>query len=172
VTLTDHRTAPAAKGEDWTDLAACHGHARLMEARTRDDEDLALGLCQWCPVQRECLEWVMGLPTRSDPEMVAGGTTYRRRVRMRQRGAGLAAHARHRAQLARERIAELAPTVRALRIARRAAGLTQDDVGRMIGVSGRAVSQWETGTAAPDPDRLAMWATALETDLDRPGEAS
>src|SRR5664280_86722 len=48
-----------------------------------------------------------------------------------------------------------------LRAARRAAGLTQDELGRRIGVTNVAVSKYERGLVTPDGERLVHLAEAL-----------
>lgn len=42
-----------------------------------------------------------------------------------------------------------------IRQARKQAGLSQAELGRMLGLSSQAVSQWETGKTIPESDRLA-----------------
>ena len=58
----------------------------------------------------------------------------------------------------------------AIRAARRAAGLTQEDLGRRIGVKARAVSQWEIGKAKPPPRRARELVAAIE--VRSPGHAA
>lgn len=53
-----------------------------------------------------------------------------------------------------------------LRKLREAAGLTQRELGNRIGVSGQAVSQWETGVKRPSVENLTKLADVLETSTD------
>ncbi|MGC8474969.1 MAG: helix-turn-helix domain-containing protein [Acetobacteraceae bacterium] len=55
------------------------------------------------------------------------------------------------------------PLATRIRDARRARGLTQDDVARAVGVSRSAVAQWETGRAGQLTRHLAALAAVLET---------
>jgi DNA-binding transcriptional regulator YiaG len=41
---------------------------------------------------------------------------------------------------------------------RKRLGLSADDYGRLVGVSGQTIYAWERGTSRPQPDRLAAWA--------------
>ncbi len=50
--------------------------------------------------------------------------------------------------------------------ARKARGLSQEELAIKVGVSRQAVSKWETGDASPDLSRLLALADALEMDLD------
>lgn len=50
--------------------------------------------------------------------------------------------------------------------ARKTRKITQEQLGRMVGVSSGAVSKWETGSAAPDIALLAPLARALDITLD------
>lgn len=50
--------------------------------------------------------------------------------------------------------------------ARKEKGLTQEQLGRMVGISSGAVSKWETGNAQPDISLLAPLARALDITLD------
>ena len=54
----------------------------------------------------------------------------------------------------------------ALARARKAKGLSQEELAGRIGISRQAVSKWETGEAAPDLTRLVTAAEALEISLD------
>lgn len=53
-----------------------------------------------------------------------------------------------------------------LRRLRLQAGLTQSALAELLGVSDRAVSRWETGTAAPDISLLPRLAMLLDTSVD------
>ncbi|MGW2702342.1 helix-turn-helix transcriptional regulator [Streptomyces sp. NPDC001340] len=53
-----------------------------------------------------------------------------------------------------------------VRAVRRAAEIPQADVAATVGVSDSAVAGWETGSAAPDPEKLPALARALKQDLD------
>lgn len=53
-----------------------------------------------------------------------------------------------------------------LRKLRKAAGLTQRELGDRIGVSPQAVTQWETGVKFPSVANLAKLADVLETTTD------
>lgn len=50
--------------------------------------------------------------------------------------------------------------------ARKARGLSQEELAARLGVSRQAVSKWETGEAAPDLSKLLALADALELPLD------
>lgn len=52
-----------------------------------------------------------------------------------------------------------------LRARRRAAGLTQRELGEMLTYSSKAVSKWESGLAIPPAELLPVLAAALHTDL-------
>lgn len=52
----------------------------------------------------------------------------------------------------------------ALRVARRARGLTQDEVGRRVGVAGETVSHWERGTWTPPVHQVFRLARVLRVD--------
>ena len=45
-------------------------------------------------------------------------------------------------------------------------GLTQEELGKAVGVSGQAVSKWESMNAMPDPKLLPALADALDTTID------
>lgn len=49
---------------------------------------------------------------------------------------------------------------------RKALGLTQDELGRKLGVTNKAVSKWETGETLPDIQILEMLAGALNVTID------
>jgi phage repressor protein C with HTH and peptisase S24 domain len=53
---------------------------------------------------------------------------------------------------------------KAIRDARKKANLSQPQLGKMLGVSKAAVSQWETGANMPDPRRLQAILKALDID--------
>lgn len=53
-----------------------------------------------------------------------------------------------------------------IRRARQQQGMTQAALAEQLGVSDRAVSRWETGTASPDIALLARLALTLETSTD------
>lgn len=52
-----------------------------------------------------------------------------------------------------------------LQYARKRAGLKQTEVGRAMGVTAQAVSQWEHGEAVPEQERLGPLADLLGVDL-------
>ncbi len=52
-----------------------------------------------------------------------------------------------------------------LRLARRAAGMTQHQLGEALAYSAKAVSKWESGRALPPSELLPALAQALHTDL-------
>lgn len=52
-----------------------------------------------------------------------------------------------------------------IRAARLAKNLTQTQLGEALGVSGKAVSKWETGRGAPEVDSLPQLAKLLGLDL-------
>ena len=52
-----------------------------------------------------------------------------------------------------------------LRAARQAAGLSQQDVGRHLGVTGAAISRWENGHRSIDPDELVKLARLYGTTV-------
>ena len=45
-------------------------------------------------------------------------------------------------------------------------GLTQDDLGRKLGVTNKAVSKWETGETMPDINLLPNLAAVLGVTID------
>jgi transcriptional regulator with XRE-family HTH domain len=49
-----------------------------------------------------------------------------------------------------------------LRVARRAAGLTQEKLARRIGRSKSAITQWESGQRSPGPQAVPQLAEALK----------
>src|SRR5688572_19513210 len=49
----------------------------------------------------------------------------------------------------------------AIRAARKAAGLTQDELGRRIGLNGRAIYRWERGDFAPTRRNRSALVTAI-----------
>ena len=53
-----------------------------------------------------------------------------------------------------------------IKAARKVKGLSQEDLGDLLGVSFQAVSSWETGKFIPDSDHLAALAKALDLSLD------
>ena len=48
-----------------------------------------------------------------------------------------------------------------IRSARERLGLSRDELGRILGVSGRTVSYWESGRKLPSPERTASLAEKL-----------
>ena len=48
--------------------------------------------------------------------------------------------------------------------ARRAARLTQDELGRVVGVTGQAVGQWENGTVRPSGANVQRLVEVLHLD--------
>lgn len=58
-----------------------------------------------------------------------------------------------------------APIVLALRQRRIALGLTHAEMGRLLGMSARAVQSWELGKRSPDAHILDRYARALQTKL-------
>lgn len=62
-------------------------------------------------------------------------------------------------QIARMEMAER------IAIRRKAVGLSQSQLGKAVGVTGSAVSQWERGLDSPRPDKLERLARALEVDV-------
>lgn len=53
----------------------------------------------------------------------------------------------------------------AIRSIREAKGMTQEELAEKIGVTGKAVSKWETGKGLPDISLLQPLATALDTSV-------
>lgn len=53
-----------------------------------------------------------------------------------------------------------------IKAARKVKGLSQEDLGDLLGVSFQAVSSWETGKFIPDSDHLAALARVLDLSLD------
>lgn len=45
-------------------------------------------------------------------------------------------------------------------------GLSQDELGKLIGVSNKSISKWETGASKPGVDTLAKLALALQVSMD------
>lgn len=56
---------------------------------------------------------------------------------------------------------EVSPEVAKLRDARIRLGVTQEKLGKTIGVSGKAVSEWEKGHCSPTDFNLQCWKDAL-----------
>lgn len=52
-----------------------------------------------------------------------------------------------------------------LRIARKEAGLKQEDVARFLEIGKSTISEWETGKRSPDIDLFADLATILDTSV-------
>ena len=50
--------------------------------------------------------------------------------------------------------------------ARKAAGLSQEQLGEKLGVSGQAVSEWETGKSVPDTENIRRMALILAVSAD------
>lgn len=50
--------------------------------------------------------------------------------------------------------------------ARKAKGLSQEDLAEAVGVSRQAVSKWETGEAMPDMEKMIALCQALELDME------
>ena len=60
------------------------------------------------------------------------------------------------------------PDCSPIRAARKRLGLSRDELGRILSVSGRTVSYWERRVKLPDPERAAALRTTLglsEVDL-------
>ena len=49
--------------------------------------------------------------------------------------------------------------------ARKAKGMSQEDLAEAMGVSRQAVSKWETGEAMPDVEKLIALCHVLELDM-------
>ena len=49
---------------------------------------------------------------------------------------------------------------------RKNAGLSQNELGKMLGVSGKAVSKWENGNAKPHLDTITKLAALFEVSAD------
>lgn len=77
-------------GEEWTVDAACRGMGpELFYPDIRDDDKTtkariakAKKICASCPVQAECLEYIMSKPSYND-DGIWGGTTTRERKHLR-----------------------------------------------------------------------------------------
>ena len=54
---------------------------------------------------------------------------------------------------------------RCIKDARKSAGLTQEELGKMLGISGAAVAQYETGKRNPKPETLSRFACALNISV-------
>ena len=67
------------------------------------------------------------------------------------------------------------PGMPALTRLRTQAGLTRDDLGAMLEVTGRTIGHWETGDRRPNTDDLRRLAAALGVQpgalLDEPAES-
>ena len=61
-----------------------------------------------------------------------------------------------------------------LKLQRKRAGISQEELGEKLGVTRQAISNWETGKAWPDLEMLKAIAQALDTDVNTllyaPGE--
>lgn len=69
----------------------------------------------------------------------------------------------------------LAALVRGLRARRAVLGLSQEQVGERMGISGAAIGQYETCANMPSAPRLFRWIDALELDVrffDKNGQAA
>lgn len=53
-----------------------------------------------------------------------------------------------------------------LRALREALGYTQDEFGRLVGVTKQAISQWELGATVPSLDSLAKIASATGAKIE------
>lgn len=53
-----------------------------------------------------------------------------------------------------------------MRTARKAAGLTQKDVAKKLGLTGAAYSAYETGQRSPNPETLRLICLALDVSAD------
>ena len=60
----------------------------------------------------------------------------------------------------------MSDVLRGLRLRRRAAGMNQGELGRLVGCSGAAVGAWERGEALPGADKLPEIAGALGCSID------
>lgn len=54
-----------------------------------------------------------------------------------------------------------------LKEARKAKGLSQAEISRLLGVSQQAVGKWETGRSTPDPQAISKLAEILDTTADK-----
>ena len=54
-----------------------------------------------------------------------------------------------------------------IQAARKAKGLSQEELAVRLNVVRQTVSKWEKGLSAPDADQLVLLAHALETPVDR-----
>ncbi len=64
--------------------------------------------------------------------------------------------------LARKRTARNLPAPRVARLVREEAGLTQEELASVLGVSAPAISRWEAGTRHPRRAVAAAYAEALD----------
>lgn len=64
--------------------------------------------------------------------------------------------------LAKVKVRQSLPSPAARRAIRTAAGLSQSDVAREVGVSTETISRWEAGTVAPQHRHLVTYAQVLE----------
>jgi hypothetical protein len=74
----------------WADRAACRdSHVSVFfppDAREPDAWHMARSVCAICPVQRECLDLVIDLPSTDDKWGMFGGLTpYERKMRRRRK---------------------------------------------------------------------------------------
>ena len=53
-----------------------------------------------------------------------------------------------------------------IKMYRKAAGLSVDDVGKAIGKSGKTISAWEVGRGQPDADETVLLCRVLDIELD------
>lgn len=67
---------------------------------------------------------------------------------------------------ASEQIARMQDVGKTIRAARERLGLTQEGLGKLVGVSRSSVNQWESGATTPDATRLPVLARVLELQGD------
>ena len=56
--------------------------------------------------------------------------------------------------------------MRTMKELRKAHGITQEQLAKMVGVTQGAVAQWETGNTHPTFEKLLLLAKALKTTVD------
>lgn len=61
----------------WRDHAACAGRSAVMEADATRDH--ARRICRTCPVNAQCLRWVLSLPVAEAPDGIVAGLTVNQR---------------------------------------------------------------------------------------------
>jgi hypothetical protein len=71
----------AIRLDPWADRASCKGQPLILE---NPNETPAKTMCAYCPVIRQCTDWVLGLTPRQDPGGIRAGMNVMQRNRARR----------------------------------------------------------------------------------------